>query len=331
MTESNSFTALMFFKNSRINMSILIPLLLILSLNGMAQNAKFQINWDNDLFNLLNQTDRYYTNGLNIDFYHPALNHSILNHILFSGNDQCFQTTGIKFYQGIYTPSDISKQEILNLDRPYASVAMVSQEHIAVNPYKKYRVTTSVGLGILGKYGGGALFQNFVHSLTPNSGRANGWENQIKNDLILNYNAKIEKGIFQIPFSQLSVFGETQAGTLQDRASAGSFFSIGLLDPYYGTSFGRSLHKKFTVQVFGKAQLDYIFYDATLEGGVFNNNNVYSIPRENINRSRLEYSFGLQTNIEKVQIEAGRVWQSKEFGGAYTHAWGYLKFVYFIT
>ena len=319
-----------FNEKPRLKRTVFAIVFLFYSLNIFSQNTVFQVSWDNDLFNIPNQTDRYYTNGLNIDFYHPALNRSFINAILYSGNDLNIKTTGIKLYQGIYTPADIHASEILKLDRPYASVVMISQEHIAVNSSRKYRVTTSVGIGVLGRYGGGALFQNFVHSLTPKSGSANGWGNQLKNDLILNYSAQLEKGIFQNKYSQLSVFGQAQAGTLRNRVAVGGLFSVGILEPYFQTSFGHSLHKKFRIQVFGKAQIDYIYYDATLEGGIFRNND-YSIPEENIKHNRLKYTFGLKTSIEKIQIETGRVWQSKEFEGAYSHAWGYIKFVCFIT
>ena len=172
-----------------------IGFLLVLCIPEVAwtQNAVLKIGLDNDILNLPNQTDRYYTNGLGIAFYHSNLSSSFLDFVLIGGRNADNKLTGLLFEQKIYTPQDIYTSELQQFDRPYASTSLLSAKKIAVNSSKNYRLTSSLGLGVIGRYAGGELFQNFIHGLTVNSENANGWSHQIKNDLLIDISLASKK------------------------------------------------------------------------------------------------------------------------------------------
>jgi hypothetical protein len=301
---------------------VLLWLLVPASLDG--QSAAFSINVENDIFNLLNQTDRYYTSGLSVAAYHKQLNNSPFNAILI-GQKSGKQLTGISIRQGIYTPTDIYTNELLIGDRPYASYLLLGQQRITVNPGKTYRIKSELGVGVLGEYSGGQTLQNFIHGLTPHSANANGWQHQINHDFALIYGLQLEKGLFNTNWFLLNVLGNIQAGTLLNRSDIGLAVHTGYFEDYFGTPLGVSGHANFNIRFFVEANLAYVFYDATLQGGVFNTGDSYIISNNEMQNQRFNYRFGVQFSYKKVNLEAGRIWETQEFNGAEDHGWGYIK------
>ena len=294
------------------------------------QSAVIKIGLDNDILNLPNQTDRYYTNGLDIAFYHSNLSGSFLDYLLIGGRKTEKQLTGILFEQKIYTPKDIYTSELQTNDRPYASTALLSAKKIVVNRSKNYRMSSSFGLGIIGKYAGGELFQNFIHGLTVNSENANGWSHQIKNDLLTDYKFDFEKGLLNSPFFQLGILSNSQIGSLQTRFSGGLNIAIGMVDGYYENVFKQSGNSDYSCFFYANGGLGYVFYDATLEGGLFNSSNNFVMSNELILRSQYTYSLGIQMNSKSLNLQLGRAWQSQEFVNSENHAWGFIKVSWFL-
>lgn len=298
---------------------------MLLPIVSFGQSAAFSVQVDNDIFNLINQTDRYYTSGIQVVAHHTNLSNSLLNAILIGDKKASIHLSGIVVKQAIYTPTDIYTDKLLVGDRPYASYFILGQERITVSKSKSYRIKSKIGLGLLGKYSGGQALQNFIHSLTPYSENANGWQHQINHDLVIDYTVELEKGIINSNAFQLNVAGKLNAGTLINRSDVGLSVHTGLFESYFASAMPVSGRKKFSLRLFANANLAYVFYDATLQGGVMNPSNRYKLDANQIQNQRLNYQFGLQTSYKKLNIEVGRIWETREFNNALDHGWGYIK------
>lgn len=107
------------------------------------------------------------------------------------------------------------------------------------------------------------------------------------------------------------------------------FLGVELFDGYCEDVFGRSSNKKFTAFIYSKASAGYVFYNATLFGGLINNSSEYVISNQNLNKSRLHNALGIQINFRQMRLDLGRIWQSSEFNTAQEHAWGFKKTSWF--
>ncbi len=153
-----------------------------------------KLSWDNDFFNLRGEgTDRGYTNGLNLEVYYTKhVPPRFLSKLLMTVNDSSDNIYGWGLTQKLYTPIDISKEEIQAGDRPYAGVLFLSHVLISSDHVKKQKLTTSVSFGVIGKYAFGEEVQTWVHDLIHYQ-RPKGWDNQIANDIVLTYYINYEK------------------------------------------------------------------------------------------------------------------------------------------
>jgi lipid A 3-O-deacylase len=307
---------------------VFLVLVFPLALHG--QTGAWSIRVDNDILNLLNQTDRYYTSGIHGLIYHDQLNKSPLNVLLVGDKKSGTQLTGISIRQGIYTPGNIYANELLVGDRPYASYLMIGQQRITTNQNRTYRIKSELSVGVLGKYSGGQALQNFIHSLTPYSANANGWHNQIQQDLALNYRVELEKGLINNSWFQMNAIGKLNAGTLRNRADIGMGLHTGYFERYFLSPLLNSGKKQFSARLFADVNVAYVAYDATLQGGVFNGEQGYVIAANQVQNWRLNYRFGLQLSYKQINLEVGRIWETREFANASDHGWGYIQLQFLI-
>ena len=107
-----------------------------------------------------------------------------------------------------------------------------------------------------------------------------GWDNQVKNDIIINYDLQVEKSIFRNDLSILGIQGRSRLGTLHTDLAAGIWFRLDARNGYFnrlGPSGDNGLN--FVMHI--SATTSHIFYDATLQGGMFNKTSTYYISEEN--------------------------------------------------
>ena len=79
--------------------------------------------------------------------------------------------------------------------------------------------------------------------------------------------------------------------------------------------------------MFANTSIDFIGYNATLQGGVFSNDNIYTIPSQDINRLVLQASAGFALYYNNIGIEYEHFYLSPEFNGAQNFSWGRIKAV----
>jgi len=86
--------------------------------------------------------------------------------------------------QGIYTPTDFTRKDLIEDDRPYAGVLVAS---FGYNARRGDRLqTTLLTLGVVGPWAQGKQVQNAVHDLLGDE-KFQGWDNQLHNEPVVMY------------------------------------------------------------------------------------------------------------------------------------------------
>jgi lipid A 3-O-deacylase len=156
-----------------------------------SERWSLNLYYENDLFA---NTDQQYTNGtkiswvspdvtqyVNTDF--PVLTKWVDRNIHFVSDEYNDKNLAFSIGQNMYTPEDIATTELVENDRPYAAWLYLSAGFHAKND--RIQDTFEIQLGMVGPAALGKQIQDFVHDVRDIP-KANGWENQINNELGLN-------------------------------------------------------------------------------------------------------------------------------------------------
>lgn len=156
--------------------------------------ATFTLRSDNDLYGRAKQ-DQGYTNGLYLTYVSPNLAdytddpclpasarwlNQYLGWLHPEGFDQ--QNMVVSFGQGIYTPTDGTRSDLILDDRPYAGVSVLS---LGYNARKGERMrTTHLRLGMVGPSAGGEWGQDTIHRVFGRD-RFKGWDHQLRDEVVV--------------------------------------------------------------------------------------------------------------------------------------------------
>ena len=280
----------------------------------------FRFHYDNDYFT---KTDYYYTQGITLEYVHPSIKKFIFTKILVrpAGND--FQY-GIAFNIFGYTPTSIRSNNILYGDRPYASCMSFKTFAIASDSIKQQRVSSAISIGVIGPAAQGEEIQTGIHRWLKNV-LPKGWQYQVKNDVIINYEISFEKKLFGAnSYFLLNGIAESKLGTLNDKLGAGFNFMTGNFNHPYQTA--RPRKKKLEYYLYGQSRADIIGYDASMQGGVFNHQSPYTIPAGDISRVVFRADAGIVFNFKKLHLSYTQSYLTKEFHTGSYHRWGGVSF-----
>ncbi len=294
----------------------------------LSHERSIRINFDNDI---LDNTDRYYTNGIRFDFISPYLKQSPLSWLMvpYWGNGVNYY--GVSIGQNMYTPFSTKVGGIHPGDRPYAAYLFIGGFKISNDPGKKFRQTSEIDLGVIGPSSFGDFVQKSFHNSVPTNNEPLGWENQIQDDLVLNYNLAYEKGIFSNRRIDLNLNAVGALGTLYTNMGGGFQFRAGLMNQYFG-SYGYSRMKvnnakgysKFQAFVFVTSLGKLVGYDATLEGGMFNKSSIYILKSSELSRFTYQGTFGITLSFAGIQLDVEQFLLSPEFHGCAWHKWVHI-------
>jgi hypothetical protein len=299
----------------------------IYSISYVSTNSYVAVNFDNDIFN---NTDYYYTNGVRISYVAPIFSSSPLSFPMLPYRKSSINYSGMTVVQNMYTPTNPDTVNILDGDRPFAAYLYFGHFKNTLSFEKKYRQYSELDIGLIGPGSLGGFVQGQIHDIDPK-----GWENQVQNDLVLNYTAVVEKGLYNPRFFDLNVFASGQIGTLYDNLGGGFRTRIGKLNPYFAMP---GLAKKSSIEaidihkwqygIFAKIKAKLVIYDATLQGGMFNKSSNYTIPASDIERFVLEASAGIYIAYKQLGLTLEQYYISKEFKEAYEFRWGHINITY---
>jgi len=285
---------------------------------------EINITFDNDIFA---NRDYYFTNGFKIELITPFLNSSPINYILLGTKSRFLERSGFSLMQNMYTPTNPDTTAILYGDRPFAAYLMLGQFRETYNLEKKIRIKSELNIGIIGPSAYGQEIQSSIHEKEPV-----GWINQIENNFILSYSFQIDKGLISSPAFEFNLSGRTTLGTLYNKAGGGINLRAGNFMPVYRGPFSVFQNKnpggRYQFWIFAEAMLDFIGFDATLQGGMFNKNNVYIVEPTKINRVVFEAGLGFALYYNNIGIEYKHYYLTPEFEGAYSFSWGQIKAVF---
>jgi hypothetical protein len=298
----------------------------------LSREKFLRIGFDNDI---LNYTDRFYTNGIRFDYISPAFQQFPLSKLMIPYWRGGINYYGISLVQNMYTPSTTKVEGILFGDRPYAAYLYFGTFKITNDPVNRFRQTSELDIGVIGPYSFGEYIQKSFHNEVPTNSIPLGWEYQVKNDLVLNYNYSIEKGIIEKNNFDFSVNGSGALGSLYTNISGGFLVRAGIQNPYF-ENLGQS--KKRINRETGLKNTQFIFfvtsrgklvgYDATLQGGFFNKSSVYNIPAGNISRFVYQGTAGLTFVYGGFRFDIEQFLISPEFRNGWWHKWVHMSFTF---
>lgn len=295
------------------------------SMIQLSRESFLKVSFDNDI---LDYTDRFYTNGLRVDLILPLFQANPLGKIMLPYWGAATNYYGITLCQNMYTPSTTKTGGILYGDRPYAAYLYLGSFKISNDTLRQIRQTSEIWVGIIGPSSYGEWVQRSFHNSVPTNNEPLGWEYQIQNDLVLNYNLSLEKGIFSRRNSDLSVTASGSIGTLYTNIGGGFRFRAGWLNPWF-INLGVARKDRLKASGLRRSQMYFFIkgsgkvvgYDATLQGGVFNRSSVYTLPAGEITRLVFQTSAGLTFSYGGIRLDLEQFMLSPEFHEGWWHKW----------
>jgi lipid A 3-O-deacylase len=309
-----------------------LVLLAILSLNSHAQRdsatleKNLSFRYDNDFFAA---TDRYYTQGVFLSCVHPVIARSPSSYLLARLKDPDKAFDRITLEQEVYTPRSIRYNEgnIYYGERPFTAFFLLSHTKQTTQLAKKISLRSQLDLGFMGPSALGEQEQKGIHKALNNI-EPLGWENQLSDDIIVNYRVSLSKVIVQSKFLQVMGDLTARAGSLFTDAGIGMRMRIGDAGvfPFYNSS----PYKNKGVRIFFSPAVSAraVAYNATLQGGLFNRNNIYTLSSDELSRLIFQASASVAISYYKVCIGFSRSYISKEFANGLDHGWGSCMITY---
>ncbi len=290
--------------------------------NVSGDEAYFRFHYDND-FESREVTDYYYTQGYSFELVLPGLEKNPLSRILLRFRDRPARY-GLDFEHIGFTPTSIESNEILRGDRPFAGVIMLKSFVLSIDSARRQRMSAVLTTGMVGPVAFAGRMQATIHRLTDNV-KPSGWQYQIGNDLALNYELNHEKQLLFLPnVISLTTSAQLRLGTLSDRVQTGLTLTLGRYQSPMAGSLGKS-KRDFQIYLYTQPLFSLVASDATLQGGIFNKKNPYTLTGSEISRGVFQHNYGAIISYRKIYAAYYRTYLSKEFRTGREHAWGGVK------
>jgi lipid A 3-O-deacylase len=279
-----------------------------------------RLHYEDDLFAC---TDYYYSEGIGLEFIHPKLKYLCLGSLLWPRAK--WDQHGIALEQNGYTPTSIESDTILYGDRPFAATLLLTSFSIGYREGRNIRLSSSLSVGVIGPAAGGYEMQSTIHKWIDDV-QPRGWQNQIQNDFVINYEAGIETNLLsQSDILMLNGLGKLRVGTLSIKLSPGIVLMMGRIDHRILSGFSRKAPERrspFGFHLYWQGMLNLVGYDATLQGGMFNRTSPYTIPPSELWRMTFQTSVGFAMSAIPFYIEYGYTFSTPEFQTGLSHGWG---------
>jgi len=308
-------------------LTLLLPLLSFaqridnpVSFRNITGDHYFRIHYDNDFWG---KTDYYYTQGYNLELVSPFLKKNPLSSVLLRLKNSR-QKYGIAFEHYGFTPTSIKSNQILHNDRPFAGVILLKSFIISTDTLHKSRLSSVLSTGMIGPAAFAGKMQKKIHSWTGDP-EPIGWQYQIHNDFIVNYELNYEKQIFNLPnIFSLNTNSQIRLGTLSDKIQSGATLTLGRFDsPFVPKE--KTIRNNYQLYFYLQPLVSLVGYDASLQGGLLNRTSQYTLKSAQINRFTFQNSLGMVLSVRNLYFEYYRSFLSREFKQGKTHRWGGIK------
>ena len=197
-----------------------------------------KLNQANDLFTYWFQSDRNFSDGVNIEVAHRVFNNKIADRILIGCRNTQYKDFSLSINQDMFTPKNTQTTELNTIDRPYTALLYFTYSKYSNNFWKGKKLVSRLLFGIQGPTALGKEAQNTVHEMIDNP-LVYGWDNQLNNGLMLDYEIQF---IQEIPittsFTELHGFSKLQLGTIYNYVELGFRYKIGRYTDTYMNFYG---------------------------------------------------------------------------------------------
>ncbi len=283
---------------------------------SITQKSYFRFHYDNDYFT---KTDEYYSQGITLEYVHPAIKKFLLTKLLWTP----FKTLpqyGVTFNLFGYTPTSILSDSILYGDRPFNANISLKTFLTQVDDVHQQQITTAFSIGVMGPWALGYEIQYNIHRWLKNP-LPHGWQYQTKNDIIINYQLNYEKQLLSAGnYFLLNTTAEARLGTLNNKLNGGINFMAGRFNKRYQPV--NSEKRKAEFYLYGQGRVNFIGYDASLQGGLFSRNEPYTIAGSDVTRVTFQADAGIIVNFKKIYLSYTQSILTKEFRTGKYHRWG---------
>ena len=282
----------------------------------------FRFYYDNDFFTA---TDYYYSQGINLELVHTKLKKFPLTKLLINSAKNV-NKYGLAIEHLAYTPSSIRHTEIIIGDRPFAACFSFKTFSVSVDTVNLWRLGSSLNVGIIGTAAGGEWMQKTIHR-NLNNIEPLGWDHQIHNDIVLNYDITYEQlCISRKNRISLNSICKISVGTLHDKASIGMNLMVGHnLNNSFNELDATTSNKEIQVKFYNQPLINFIGYDATMQGGLFNRTSPYRLSAREIARITFEDETGVTLQFKGIYLEYFQHFITKEFKTGLYHRWGGIR------
>lgn len=299
-----------------------------LAASAQSHSSEAGLRTDNDAY-LFEGSDRYYTDGIFL-FYRQALktvnNTKLQNKVL-----------GFELGQKIYNPLTANISSAGFIDRPFAGYLYAGSSLNLL--YKdESNLKLDVQVGVIGPAAGGEGTQKFVHNafdFYP----VNGWKYQIKNAFQVNFSAEYNRLLARTGAFDVSVSAYGNLGTGFTGAGVGPLFRLGKLGQLFNSVSTQStaIIKENAPQaskgeffLHYKPQLNYVAYDATIQGGLFTKQPAGSLQVTSVpERVILTNQAGVSFVSKRWVIDYTANFPTKAVKDQrYTQQWASVSFIY---
>lgn len=296
----------------------LLFLSLFLSTQLFAQdslvNREYSLRNDNDFY-LLNDSDRYYSNGLLFNYrWEPQM---------FANRDSIKRVFDLGVAHRIFTPQDLLISDVNDFHRPYAGLVSAEFTYTA---YTKSTAGRSLGLemGLVGKASGGQGFQEWYHNAVGFPA-PRGWEYQIPNEFIIDLKGELYRQVVLTPGVLDLISGSSfSLGTGFTHVMQRLDLRLGKLQWLRNSSFTNALLGKGSDgipkhnYIFLGYGLQYVAHNITINGSIWNDD----APHTETSRPWVRHlRLGFASSSRKATFKFTYNWSSPEVSGIGRHAY----------
>ena len=307
--------------------------------NSSHDQTWYAITYENDAFGLIDKSDDGYTSGMAGSWgYDPVGSFDELNlpqfiriisqnSYLNQGEERTY-AVAYSIAQGMYTPTDLEEEEVVEDDRPYAGTVLWTPKIYSYN--NKRSDSLSLSLGLAGPLSLAGASQIAMHKAIG-AEIPQGWDNQINSEPLVRLTAEhIERFLHADLFSDVgfdtNLFTQAGIGNLRSNLGAGLIFRLGTyLDESFafvnpiasrgGNMMPGTIKNQFSWQLFLSVYGQYVFNDLTLEGNTFKESHGVELIHDqavlsfgasmNFGRFGLIFSTQRSTNTFEGQVDHG--------------------------
>lgn len=306
----NLFTYLPFMSRLK---PITLAFLLMTATTLLAQpgnyKSSFGFRTENDAY-LGFGSDRYYTNGLFINYSHAIRQAD-------TGGNIAKKTWAAEAGQSIFNAQTGAVPDISYVDRPFAGFLYGSAK---MNWFTKDGQQFSAGVSV-GTIGPNSLAQDAQELLHDVVGfyEINGWQYQVKNELGVNAQFEYKRLLARTGEStDFTLSSSATLGTTFTRAAAGVLFRAGDINELFQSASSGSRISNEQASIiperefffYTQPMLQVVAYDATIQGGLFRDDKGAVTYTPN----RLVYSqeLGVKYASERWTLSFAAIFKTKE-------------------